>query len=238
VEETSNNTNTKRNIIIFILSLLLAIVGYFLIQSKLEKNSILKSFNQQQDSTHYWKDKFGVEHAMSRSITVDKQTAEVVYGKKLDSLSSLLHITKKSIGNVITQTENTDVKVTPQKTDTVFKETANGKVISSLTGSYKDNWVDIKTRLGDSSSFQFHLKDTTTTVLYTKGFFNKENYIDVKHSSPYTKSSDLKSLVIKDANGRLNFSLIAGYGYQVGSTIQRGPIVGVGISYRLFSISK
>lgn len=225
--------------VIFVLVLALLVSLFYIYKSKKEVSNIDKVLNTIPDSTHFYKDKYNKEHAYSESIQLTSGEAQILYKKKLDSISKELKIKPSDIKVIIEDKTKTVVNVVPQKTDTIYKTVDGIKQISSLTGIFKDNWFDADVTLGDNKSLKFLLTDTAQAVLHkTPGLFNKRNLLDIKHSSPYTQSSNVSSILIQDANSSISVSIFVGYGYQIGGNAKPQPIFGIGVSKRIFSIGK
>lgn len=236
--------NIGSKVIIFLLVIVAGIFAYEWWRSEKDKSDAGKIMKP--DSAKFWKDAAGLYHATLQEQTASSGAAKIAWKKQLDSLAKLYHTSASNITRTTQEGTITKIDKKPGKIDTEYYPAQKNlpdsiKRIRSLTGSFHDNWIDLQTRLGDSSYFKVLVRDTDRTTFYKKGFFNKKNYMDITHSkSPYVSTTFIKSQYIEDANGGWSVSIIAGVGYDPTNLKLKNPIpfIGIGVSKRIFSLGK
>lgn len=161
---------------LFILFLISLVIFKNCNESKLKKDlqAQLKKINEQYDSTRYYKDIYGKEHAVSEKLYVDR----VVLQNEIKWLSKELSIKPKQIKG--------STKITTQ-IDTFFK----------FETIYKDPYIKI---VKSHDTIRLKLSDTLQVTDYWKRkwiFGQKKYYVDVKNSNPYVKTTSIISREIK-----------------------------------------
>lgn len=161
---------------LFILFLISLVIFKNCNESKLKKDlqAQLKKINDQYDSTRYYKDIYGKEHAVSEKLYVDR----VVLQNEIKWLSKELSIKPKQIKG--------STKITT-KIDTFFK----------FESIYKDPYIKL---VKSHDTIRLKLSDTLQVTDYWKRkwiFGQKKYYVDIKNSNPYVKTTSIISKEIK-----------------------------------------
>ena len=198
--------NANKAYIIFIIACIAFLLWNF------KSCSLKKDFEEAQtfkDSTWFYKDKYGKEHARTESLVAEHAIME----KELNRLSDELGISKKKIRGAKT--------VTVGGSDT-FKLTNN---------VYIDKWNTIK--IVSTDSVYVAIKDTFQIVDYwdRKWFLGqKKYYVDVKNSNPLLSVEKVTSREIRVTNPRFII------GPSVQYSLNKGLYPGVSIIYYPFSL--
>jgi hypothetical protein len=128
-----------------------------------------------EDSTWFYKDLYGKEHARSENLKLQRIFLE----KDINYLSEELSVKRKQIEG--------------------FKKfSGKGEISIKVDSIYRDNYITIEKRTNDTLYVQF--KDTFQIVDYWKRTWflgKKKYYVDVKNSNPYFKIESVTSREVK-----------------------------------------
>jgi hypothetical protein len=229
-----------------LMGIVILFLAYFLWRVDHDYKGAVNLSKKKDDTAHYWKDRFGHEHATLEQTTMSKAAAELLHGKELDSLAKLYKTSSGRIKEHTVWKDLTTIDITPAKVDTVYyprDTTGNqptGQKIRRLTGTFTDPWLDAMAMLGDTNRIKVMVSDTTSVNRHTKGFFRPKTYLDISHVAPYVRSSDIKSYVVEDAGSRIEVVVFAGAGTSLSdfNLVRPVPFIGLGVAYRLFSLGK
>lgn len=117
------------------------------------------------------------------------------------------------------------------------------------TDTFKDKWIEYdiqatRTKVGlhlkynDEYSIVIGSEKDSTAGFFKKLFLKPKPVAWVTTASPYSKIKESKTYQITDTeNSRLSVGAMAGYGVNL-ANLKPAPYVGLGVSYRLFSLGK
>lgn len=191
-------------------------------------NSAIKTAG---DSIHYWRDRYGNEHARRKLTEGDHSALELIHGRQMDSLTDLLRISKKqlkavsAVGSEISQT-------VPLTVDTVF---INNQPVYELR--YQDHWTSIIGQVkADSSWLHYFIRDSLVITTYTKRKWllgRKETFVDAFSQNPNLHIKGLTSYKLSESRSRLSVGPYFGIGYCNGTIT---PSLGFALQYSLIDL--
>lgn len=104
-----------------------------------------------------------------------------------------------------------------------------------------DKWIDASVDIYEEfSQWNINFKNSDTYAIEKKevGFLGSGGFeytVKATSQSPYTKTTGLRSMVIRHKPKKWHLGLFTGYGYSLDNT-EFSPIFGVGITYSILSI--
>lgn len=257
--ESKSTLLTVKNIMLAVVSALLVfyfISWYLANASSKEKDALLKTSTA---DVIFYKDKYGKEVALTEQLKVE--IADTYLRLKFkDSLNIELQklvldnkIRLKGSGSAtIIKTEgsikkNTSTIVTKGKDKDKGKENEiEFDNFPTYSTKFKDKWTEYSIIADkDSISVDFRYVDKYSLVLgkekdkslslFTRLFSKKVDYAWVTTASPYSKIKETKTLqVTLPPEPKVSFGIQTGYG--ISKDLNPSPYIGIGISYKLFSL--
>lgn len=215
----------------FLIIVLLVLIAWLAIRSCGRKDKELSTRDSiaeiKADSTQYWKDAAGREHASRQVAIGDLASVKAVYRREVDSLKKILKIHEKDIQAFTALSLQSSGTVIP-KVDTVI---IPGDTSYRL--QYDDKWLTLRGQVGRQSFIQYQVRDSIVFTTYSRrvGLFKKETFMDGFSLNPNSHLAGIMSVKIAAPPAkRFGVGPYAGYGWDG----QRWkPTVGVSVHYSL-----
>lgn len=203
-----------------------------------EENKIYQNLN---DSTTFYKDKLGRNHA-EYSILQGEKANLLLNIKTKDStiieLQKLVKDNKSNLSNggdaVIVHTKDTITKSTIT-TIIPLKDSCDVE----YTTSYRDKWLDYKIQAKkDTTLLKLELTNQYSVIIGSKRdkwYQKKKAFVDVVNDNPYDKIKTVRAYQVEDKSKtqRIIIGLQIGYGITKSGF---SPYGGIGITYKLFGL--
>ena len=215
---------------IIIVALLIAVAALSLRSCfrKEKENSILKDVvESKNDSTTFWKDAAGREHAQRKVVEANISTIKAVFRAEIDSITGVLKIREKDIQGFISAGHQTSGEIKP-RIDTVQTPTDTSYLLQ-----YDDRWLSLSGRVGKVSFLRYQVRDSLIFTTYSKrvGLFRREVYLDGYSLNPSAQITGITSLRISaPAVHRFGAGPYVGYGFD---GRQWAPSAGISVHYSL-----
>lgn len=190
-----------------------------------------------QDSVLHYKDEYGKLQTLTKVVSISN-TNQLATIQSQDSLIIRLQamarqasgkISNIIVHDVITQYKDTGVVITHHDTlniqDNVYEMVLDNDWIkaSAMNNAGIGTW-DIKL----INKFDYTQQYTKTGIL---GLGAGQHTISVENINPYTSTTGLKSIVVKDKPKPFGLGLFLGYG--IDNSLKPTPLLGVGIGYNI-----
>lgn len=133
------------------------------------------------DTAKHWYDKDSIEHATNKEIIINRDAANILYKRKLDSISRLLGIKNRQIKDL--QETVISIKghiVAPIDTISFQGVQENGVVIETkaLTFEYADSFIKVNGVIDTVAHLDYSIEDIP--IIYT-GYFKRKWFLGKKH---------------------------------------------------------
>lgn len=181
------------------------------------------------DSTSWYKDKAGREHAQTQEEVMDLNTTLLLKGKLFDSVCKALKIKPKEINTITTFTTETNGDVV-FVTDTIYIDSTH----KTVGIKYSDKWIKIEGNL-ENDKLNYDVFDSLIITQYNKkyGFLNlrSSQYLDAYSLNPHTHIKGLTGIKIADQKPKkVSLGIGIGYGFN-GQKLE--PMIGISLQYSL-----
>lgn len=182
------------------------------------------------DSTRFYKDAYGKEHAQRQQVEADLGTLKVYYRNLIDSVSKALKIKDKNIKTISTASlKNTNTVIA--KIDTVL---VDGK--KQYPFSFSDRWIKLNGIVDTTIRLTYSLYDSIVITTYRKstgflGLGKSMVYVNGYSINPNTTVTGISNIKVQDEKPK-KFSLGIGIGYGFNGN-RFEPNIGFSLQYSL-----
>lgn len=202
---------TQRIVIAFLLIVVTALSLQTCFRKETE-NALLKDIVEiKQDSTEYWKDLWGQEHAQKKLSEGNYSSLRAAYRNLLDSVKTRVGANSGDLEGVTTAGTVTTGKIRPV-VDTVYLPDST----RILKFSYNDRWLDLAGIVGKDPIIDYRFTDTIVFTTYRKktGFLKKHTYIDGYSLNPNVRITGITGIRVNDQRPhRFSIGPYLGYGW-------------------------
>lgn len=210
---------------------LLVIIAVMAVRSCMRKDKEVSSYETIQDiktdSTTYWKDAAGREHAQRQLAEGTITAVRAAYRSEVDSLKSILKMRDKDLQGFIAAGVQTTGTIVP-KIDTVYQTTD-----TTYRLKYNDQWLTLQGEIGYQSNIQYQVRDSIIFTTYQKktGLFRRETYVDGFSMNPVARITGITAVRIAAPSAkRFGIGPYVGYGWD---GTRWAPAAGVSVHYSL-----
>ncbi len=221
------NFITQRIVIVFLLIAIAALALRSCFRKERENIVLQEAVQIKEDSTSFWKDYAGREHAQKRELEADIQTIKILYRSQVDSLTTLLNIQAKDLQSVAIVKTSASGSIVPT-VDTVLIDSTY-----SYPFHYSDKWLTLDGVISSQPFIRYLFSDSLIVTSYTKrtGLFKRQTFIDAYSLNPNVRFQNITGIRIRDVNTRrFGFGPYVGFGWD---GMRLRPSAGLSFHYSL-----
>lgn len=224
------NFQIERLLLFSILIVVAAISLKSCLQVRRENDILKRNIEVKIDSTVYWKDKYGTEHASRRLAEGNLETIKISYQRLMDSVKARLNIKKNNIQTITTVGSVVGASIIPS-VDTIYTQD------TSYNFSFRDSWLQLSGTIGKESKISYNFKDSLVITTYSKRkslFGPYVTYMDAYSLNPNVRISGINGLrITATKDSRFGLGAYLGYGW---NGQHWSPSVGLSIHYSLIKL--
>ncbi len=202
---------TQRLIIAFLLIVVTALSLETCFRKESE-NAILKDIVEvKQDSTTYWKDLYGQEHARKIQSEANYSSLQLVHRDLLDSIQVRTGVKDDDLQGVTAAGSVAAGKVRPI-VDTIYLPDST----RLFKLSYNDRWLDLSGIVGQDPVIDYRFTDSIVFTSYRKrtGFLKRQTYVDGYSLNPNVRITGITGIRVDDRRShRFSVGPYLGYGW-------------------------